>query len=111
MSDPDQTGIPLPEGPTDVIQTEYEVGQDNIQKDLGALSFDIHNPVFTISGLVIVLFVILTLALQNEADAFFNGLRGWLTSNLDWFFLLSGNIFVLVCLSVIILPWGSIRIG
>lgn len=111
MSDSDQTGIPLPEGPTDVIQTEYEVGQDNIQKDLGALSFDIHNPVFTVSGLVIVLFVILTLALQNEADAFFNGLRGWLTSNLDWFFLLSGNIFVLVCLSVIILPWGSIRIG
>src|SRR5690606_7135328 len=47
----------------------------------------------------------------NEADAFFTGLRDWLTSKLDWFFLISGNIFVLMSLAVIVLPWGSIRIG
>jgi BCCT family betaine/carnitine transporter len=105
------TGIPDPEGPTNVIDTDYTVGQDNIRDRIGPLVFDIHNPVFLISGLVIVAFVIVTLALQNEADAFFTAVRDWLTANLDWFFLIAGNVFVLVCLAVIVLPWGSIRIG
>lgn len=111
MSDSESTGIPDPEGPTDIIETDYEIGQDNVTRAMGALSFDVHNPVFAISGLVIVAFVIVTLALQNEASVFFTALRDWLTANLDWFFLIAGNIFVLVCLAVIILPWGSIRIG
>lgn len=111
MTDAQTTGIPEPEGPTNIIETDYEVGQDNVQPSIGALTFDVHNPVFAISGLVIVSFVIITLALQNEADAFFTGLRDWLTSKLDWFFLISGNIFVLMSLAVIVLPWGSIRIG
>lgn len=111
MTDAQTTGIPEPEGPTNMIETDYEVGQDNVQPSIGALTFDVHNPVFAISGLVIVAFVIITLALQNEADAFFTGLRDWLTSKLDWFFLISGNIFVLMSLAVIVLPWGSIRIG
>jgi len=111
MAETQSTGIPEPEGPTNIIETGYEVGQDNVRRRIGALTFDVHNPVFAISGLVIVAFVIITLALQNEAAAFFTGLRDWLTANLDWFFLIAGNIFVLVCLAVIVLPWGSIRIG
>lgn len=111
MTDVQSTGIPDPEGPTNIIETNYEIGQDNVRRRMGALSFDVHNPVFAISGLVIVAFVIITLALQNQADVFFTALRDWLTSNLDWFFLIAGNIFVLVCLAVIVLPWGSIRIG
>src|SRR5690606_6806844 len=111
MSDTQSTGIPDPEGPTNVIETDYAIGQDNVRREMGALSFDVHNPVFAISGLVIVAFVIITLALQNEADAFFSALRDCLTVNLDWFFLVAGNVIVLVCLSVIILSWGSIRLG
>jgi hypothetical protein len=34
-----------------------------------------------------------------------------LTSNFDWFFLLSANIFVLFCLFLIVSPWGSVRLG
>jgi BCCT family betaine/carnitine transporter len=41
----------------------------------------------------------------------FGDLRNWLTSNLDWFFLISGNIFVLVCLGLILSPLGRVRIG
>jgi BCCT family betaine/carnitine transporter len=111
MTELQTTGIPEPEGPTDIIDTDYEVGQDNVRRNIGTLAFDVHNPVFAISGLVIVAFVIVTLALQNEADAFFTALRDWLTSRLDWFFLIAGNIFVLMCVAVIVLPWGSIRIG
>ena len=111
MTELQTTGIPEPEGPTDIIDTDYEVGQDNVRRNIGTLAFDVHNPVFAISGLVIVAFVIVTLALQNEADAFFTALRDWLTSRLDWFFLIAGNIFVLMCVAVIVLPWWSIRIG
>src|SRR5690606_9736901 len=111
MSDTQSTGIPDPEGPTNIIETDYTVGQDNVRREMGALSFDVHNPVFAISGLVIVAFVIITLALQNEADAIFQGVRDWLTANLDWFFLIAGNIFVLLCLLLIVMPWGSIRLG
>ncbi|HLS69374.1 MAG TPA: BCCT family transporter, partial [Kiloniellales bacterium] len=56
---------PAPEGPTEVIPTDYEVGQDNIQPALGPLGLDIHNPVFVISGLTIIIFVAVTLALPG----------------------------------------------
>ena len=38
-------------------------------------------------------------------------MRDGLTSNLDWFFLLSGNVFVLLCLGLILSPLGTIRLG
>ncbi len=104
-------GIPDPEGAANVIQTKYQIGQDNIQTRLGPLGLDIHNPVFLISGGVIVLFVILTLALQEQADRPSVGVRDWLTANLDWFFLLSGDVFVVLCLVLVFSPWGSVRIG
>src|SRR5690606_19259464 len=108
MSDPQETG---PEGAANVIETDYEIGQDNIQPRIGPLVFDVHNPVFLISGLTIVVFVILTLALQEHAESFFNGLRNWLTASFDWFFLLAGNIFVLVSVGIMISPLGKVRIG
>jgi betaine/carnitine transporter, BCCT family len=79
MSDPQETG---PEGAANVIETDYEIGQDNIQPKIGPLVFDVHNPVFLISGLTIVAFVILTLALQEHAESVFNALRVWLTVDL-----------------------------
>ena len=35
----------------------------------------------------------------------------WTISNFDWFFLVAGNIFVIFCLALIVLPVGSIRLG
>lgn len=32
-------------------------------------------------------------------------------SNLDWFFLSAGNVFVVVCLILIVTPLGRVRIG
>ncbi|MEP0232028.1 BCCT family transporter [Roseibium sp.] len=109
--EPDAQGIPEPEGAANLIETEYEIGQDNIESSVGPFGFDVHNPVFLVSGLSIVGFVILTLALQDQAGAVFNGLRGWLTASLDWFFLGAANIFVLFCFFLILSPFGSVRIG
>ncbi|MHA7879251.1 MAG: BCCT family transporter [Saccharospirillum sp.] len=100
-----------PDGDVTPIDTDYQVGQDNIKMNIGPFGLDIHNRVFMISGLTIVAFVILTLAFQNSVEPMFGNLRNWLTANLDWFFLISGNIFVLVCLFLIVSPLGKVRIG
>ena len=104
-------GIPQPEGPANIIETDYEIGQDNISTSVGPFGLDIHNPVFMISGLSIVAFVFYTLALQDAAGEQFNALRGWLTSSLDWFFIGAANVFVLFCLLLIVTPLGSVRLG
>ena len=116
--------VPAPEGPTAVIETPYEIGQDNVQSD-GRIPFDVHNPVFGISAAAIVVFTLGTVALQyltavppidgvaqpSGVETFFTGMRGWLTGNLDWFFLIAGNIFVILCLGLILSPLGRVRLG
>lgn len=104
--------IPAPEGATQVIQTDYEVGQDNINyRRRFVFELDIHNIVFSISALGVVAFTLLTLMFQNTLDSLFAGLRDFLTANLDWFFIVVGNLFVLLCLALIVLPLGRIRLG
>ncbi|MBO6757975.1 MAG: BCCT family transporter [Roseibium sp.] len=109
--DSTSTGIPGPDGAANVIETDYQIGQDNIETQLGPFGLDIHNPVFLVSGLTIVAFVFLTLAFQSDVGPLFDALRKWLTGSLDWFFIVSGNIFVLVCLILIVTPFGNVRIG
>ncbi|PIE10591.1 MAG: BCCT transporter [Rhodobacterales bacterium] len=104
-------GIPTPEGDVSMIDTDYEVGQDNIEGNLGPFGFDIHNPVFLISGLSVVAFVFYTLALPEQAGAAFSWMFSAVTKGFDWFFLGAANIFVLFCLLLIVLPWGNVRLG
>ncbi|MCA8930272.1 MAG: BCCT family transporter, partial [Alphaproteobacteria bacterium] len=112
MTDPtaDQ-GIPAPDGEANLIDTDYTIGQDNIEGSVGPFGFDIHNPVFLISGLTIVAFVFYALALPVQAAEFFGWLRPFLTKTFDWFFLGAANIFVLFCLVLIVSPWGRVRLG
>ncbi|NQD93401.1 BCCT family transporter, partial [Pseudomonas sp. CrR25] len=102
--------IPAPSGAANLIDTDYVIGQDNI-KGRFLFNLDIHGKVFSISALTIVLFVVLTLALQSEVEPLFSAIRGWLTSNLAWFFLGAANIFVLLCLGLIVSPLGRVRLG
>ena len=88
-------------------ETIYKLGQDNITP----FGLDLHNPVFLISGLSIIAFVIVTLMFQEGATQFFGWLRPFLTSTFDWFFLLSANLFVLFCLYLMLSPLGKIRLG
>ena len=106
-----EDALPEPEGASELIETEYEIGQDNVTPKIGPFDLDIHNPVFAVSGLVVIAFVILTLAFQNQIEPVFGAMRDVLTSNFDWFFLMAGNIFVLVCLGILVSPLGKVRIG
>ncbi len=103
--------LPEPEGAATLIETEYEIGQDNITPKIGPFGLDIHNPVFAISGLAVLVFVLATLAFQNSIGPLFLAMRDGLTASLDWFFLIAGNIFVLVCLALVVSPLGRVRIG
>ncbi|MGG7645842.1 BCCT family transporter [Rhodovulum sp. YNF3179] len=111
MTDTSGQGIPEPEGAADLIDTDYEIGQDNITTKIGPFGLDIHNPVFVISGVVVILFVAYALIAPTHASDFFGWLRPALTSTFDWFFLLAANVFVLFCLFLIVSPWGSVRLG
>jgi BCCT family betaine/carnitine transporter len=90
-----------------VYETDYEVGQDNVE----ALGLEMHNPVFFASAGLIVLFVSLTLLFPESSREMLEATRGWIINSFDWLFLSAGNIIVMFCLALIVLPYGSIRIG
>ncbi len=104
-----------PEAPTgsggEIIETDYEIGQDNIEGAIGPFGFDVHKSVFMISSLSIVAFVFFALALPVQAAEIFGWLRPFLTSNFDWFFLSAANLFVVFCLALIVSPLGRVRLG
>ncbi len=91
----------------DKVETDYHIGQDNITP----FGLDIHNPVFLISGLSVIAFVLVSIIFKEQAGAFFGWLRPAITSTFDWFFLLSANIFVLFCLLLVLSPMGKVRLG
>ena len=104
------TSNDIPDTPLDP-EVDFEIGQDNIQTKIGPFGLDIHNPVFFVSGLGIIAFVLIALMFPDGSTSFFNGMRDWLTGTFDWFFLAAGNIFVLFGLLLIVTPLGSVRLG
>lgn len=101
----------IPDGKVNPIETDYQVGQDNIVVNVGPFGLDIHNRVFAISAVSIIAFVVLTLAFKSDVEPVFSSLRGWLISRLDWFFIGSANIFVLICFVLVVSPLGKVRLG
>ena len=96
---------------TNEIETDFEVGQDNIDGTLGPLGFDIHNPVFMVSGLTAVAFVLLTMLFPDQAGVVFLAVRDFATTKLDWLFMIIVNIFVIFCIVLIFLPISKVRLG
>ncbi|MEF1288398.1 BCCT family transporter [Vibrio sp. M260118] len=88
--------------------TDYQVGQDNVQK----WGFDIHNPVFGISaGLVILCLLSLLIVEPATARDALNGLRNGIIAEFDSFFMWSTNFFILFAIVLLLSPLGKIRIG
>ena len=110
-SEAETEAVPAPEGASDVIDTDYEIGQDNVEPKIGPLQLDFHNPVFAVSAIIVVVFVILTVAFQAQLEPLFVGMRDFVTGTFDWVLIMAGNIFVLVCLGILVSPLGKVRIG
>lgn len=85
----------------------HEIGENNIR----VLGLDVHNPVFLVSAILAVTLVVGTLLFQDQAAVIFGGMRTWITSTFDWFFVISANAFVLFCLAIALSKLGKIRLG
>src|SRR6056297_112615 len=91
----------------EVYETDYDLGQDNVTW----LGLDLHNPVFVVSAVLILLFVILSLIFPEQSNSMLGSTRVWIGEQFDWLFLSAANFFVLFCLALIVLPVGNIRLG
>jgi len=91
----------------DDYQTDYVVGQDNIEK----FGFDMHDIVFPVTALLIIAFVTGTLIFPEGAKELMDGAKNGAIAIFVWGFLLGANLFVLFCLALICMPVGKIRIG
>ncbi|GEN23414.1 BCCT family transporter [Halomonas cupida] len=82
-------------------------GQDNTQR----WGLDYHSPVFPLSALSILGFIIYALISPATANSQLTAVRGWAINHFDWLFMVAGNLFVLLCLLLVLLPLGRIRLG
>lgn len=90
-----------------LYSTDHKVGENNVK----TFGFDIHNPVFPITAVLIIAFVLFALLAPEQSNAWLNGVKSFTVNTFDWFFISAGNLFVLLCLLLVISPYGNIRIG
>ena len=89
-------------------EDSYEIGSQNVR----IFGLDIHNPVFVVSAVVIVLFVLVSLVAPDRTGEFLGKLRPAMTENYGGaMVMIAGNIFILFCLFLAFSPLGRIRIG
>tara|TARA_R110002049_G_scaffold1285_4_gene9705 strand:+ start:4166 stop:5806 length:1641 start_codon:yes stop_codon:yes gene_type:complete len=102
-----------PESPSEAsdMQTDYVVGQDNIKGQFGPIGFDIHNRVFVVSAIASAIFIVLTLLFPERAESVFQSIVAFSTGTLDWYFMILVDFFILFCLALVVLPYGSVRLG
>ncbi len=91
-----------------IDNTDYTIGQDNVQK----WGFDVHNAVFGVSaGLIIIFLVAILVSDPATAKAALDSVKGAIVNQFASLFIWAGNFFVLFCLALIVSPYGRIRIG
>ena len=83
------------------------MGENNID----IFGLELHNPVFFVTALAVIGFVLFTLLAPETANLWLNGTKDWVVNRFDWFFVSTANIMVLFCFILIVSPYGSIRIG
>ncbi|NCD26641.1 MAG: BCCT family transporter, partial [Deltaproteobacteria bacterium] len=82
-------------------------GEDNMV----GYGFDIHPQVFFGAGILLVLFIILTLVFKEQSAVFFQRLLDGIGNTFGWFYILSANFFVVAMIIIASSDLGRIRIG
>lgn len=88
-------------------ETDYEAGQDNVN----AFGLEMHNPVFFVSAILIIAFVLLSLIFPHLSRVGLEGTKAWTLQYFDWFFVIATNLVLLFCVAIAISPMGKIRLG
>lgn len=71
----------------------------------------VNKPVFIISGILIVGFIIFGAFFTETAGALFSFLQSFITTNFGWFFILLMNMALVFCIYLIASRYGDIRLG
>ena len=96
-----------PTDPSLEYDTDYEIGQDNIE----VIGLDVHNPVFFSAAGLVLLFSGLTLAFPKQANAALAASKSYTLNNFDWLFAITPVIVLIFCLGLALSPLGKIRLG
>lgn len=88
-------------------ESEHAIGGNNVQ----IWGMDIHSPVFFVSAILIIAFVLATVQFPHEANSILTSLRSWFLATFDSFMMISVSGILIFCLILIVLPVGKIRIG
>ncbi|MCP3675771.1 MAG: BCCT family transporter [Gammaproteobacteria bacterium] len=90
-----------------IYETSHVIGEENIQLS----GFDLHHPVFLSSVILILVFVLGTLIFPDSARVAFEASKAWSINTFDWLFMIGINLILMVCLFIIVSPFGKIRLG
>lgn len=88
-------------------QTDFKAGQDNYT----LLGMDLHRSVFSVSAVLILVFVLGTLVFPEQAGSLLSASKSWSIDNFDWLFMIGCNVFLVFSLALIFLPVGQLRLG
>lgn len=81
------------------------------ERNFSKFGFDFHPEVSIISGLFVLLFIGLTLHNPELANKMLVGVQKKITSNFNWFFILSANLFLLFPIYLMFSKFGEIKLG
>ncbi len=99
--------VPAEEETLFVYETDYEVGQDNVE----IAGLDVHNPVFFLSAGLIVLFAAMSLIFPEAATHYLTAAKTWTLQRADWLFAVTPVIVFAFALYLAFSPMGRIRLG
>ncbi|HBQ97815.1 BCCT family transporter [Roseofilum sp. Belize BBD 4] len=83
-------------------------GDTNITRFPG---FDFHPEVFITSGILILLFVLLTVLFKEPAETAFGQIQTFIAEGMGWFLILAVSIYLSVAILLALSRFGSVRIG
>lgn len=81
------------------------------ERNFNRFGFDLHPSVSLISAILILIFIGITLFNPTATNSYLTGLQRKITGNLNWFFIISVNIFLLFPIYLMVSKFGEIRLG
>lgn len=81
------------------------------ERNFNRFGFDLHPSVSLISAILILIFIGITLFNPTATNSYLTGLQRKITGNLNWFFVISVNIFLLFPIYLMVSKFGEIRLG
>jgi len=85
----------------------HKPGESNWRK----FGFDLHPQVFIVSGIIVILFIALTLIFREQSADFFRRILDNIGDHFGWLYMLAANFFVIVMILLAFSKYGDIKIG